>query len=198
MAHNFPLNMSFKVLTFVPQIYIKDATGQSVYYVRQKLLKLKEAITVFRSDSRSEALFKIGADRIIDFSARYNFSDTAGNSMGAVKRKGGRSLWRANYLLFDAGSDAEDMEINEESVMTRFLDACAQSIPFVGLFAGYFFNPTYLVTRTDGTPLMRLSKQPSFFESAFTIEKLGDLDERSETRVLLSLMMMILLERSRG
>jgi hypothetical protein len=198
MAQNYPLKMSFKVLALAPQIYISDAGGNALFYVRQKLLKLKEEINVFRDDSQSETLYKIAADRIIDFSARYNFSDPGGNPLGSVKRKGGRSLWRANYHLFSAGSEMEDMEITEESVMVRFLDACLQSVPIVGMFAGYFFNPTYLVTRKDGTPVMRLSKQPAFFESAFVIDKLADLDDATENRILLSLMMMILLERARG
>ena len=169
MSHNYPLNMSFKVLTLVPQIYITDASDQPLYYVRQKILKLKEAITVFRDDTQSEPLFKINADRIIDFSARYNFEDTSGNALGAIKRKGARSLWRANYLLFGPGAESEDIEINEESVMVRFLDACVQAIPFVGLFAGYFFFFFYIVIHTDGTPLMRLAKQPAFFESRVRI-----------------------------
>jgi hypothetical protein len=43
----YPLDLSFKVLTLVPQIYIKDAIDMSILYVRQKLLKLKEEVTVY-------------------------------------------------------------------------------------------------------------------------------------------------------
>jgi len=53
-------------------------------------------------------------------------------------------------------------------------------------------------TRTSSRFAMRLEKQPSFFESKFTIRKQVELDEGEETRVLLSVLMMILLERACG
>jgi hypothetical protein len=71
-------------------------------------------------------------------------------------------------------------------------------IPVLGPFAGYFFNPSYIVTRTDGTPVMRLQKLPAFFEGKFRIEKTGEMNPAEETRALLSLLMMLLLERARG
>ena len=68
---NYPLTMSFKILAVAPQIFIKDATGQEVMYVKQKLFKLKEAIQVFSDQSQSQLLYTINADRVLDFSARH-------------------------------------------------------------------------------------------------------------------------------
>jgi hypothetical protein len=45
---------------------------------------------------------------------------------------------------------------------------------------------------------MRLEKIPSFLSRKFTLKKVDHLDDREEKQVLLSLMMMLLLERSRG
>jgi hypothetical protein len=46
---------------------------------------------------------------------------------------------------------------------------------------------------------MRLSKQPAFLESNFKVDKEDPtLSEKEEQQILLSLMMMTLLERSRG
>lgn len=194
----YPLTMSFKVVTLVPQIYITDAAGNGLFYVRQKLLKLKEAITVFTDDTQQEPLFKIGADRIIDFSARYNFTDPAGNPLGSIKRKGMRSLWRAHYEIFEGSEELPALVIREENPWIRVADSCIEQIPLAGLFAGYFLNPTYLVSRPDGSGVMRLSKQPAFFEGRFLIEKLVEMGEMEEKRVILGLMMMTLLERSRG
>ena len=49
-----------------------------------------------------------------------------------------------------------------------------------------------------GIPAMRLEKRPAFLESKFTITKQVDLTPYEETQVLLSLLMMLLLERRRG
>lgn len=198
MAHQYPLEMSFKIAALAPQIRITDSSGMLKYYVKQKLFKLKEAISVTADEEQTQLLYTISADRIIDWSASYNFADAMGSGLGAVRRKGTRSLWRAFYEIMPPGGDMPEFTITEESVMVRFLDGCMEGIPIVSMFAGYFFNPTYIVAAPDGTPVMRLSKQPAFFEGKFRIDLLAQIDEQTEMRILLSLMMMTLLERARG
>ena len=70
--------------------------------------------------------------------------------------------------------------------------------PIIGMFSGYFLHPSYLATRTNGGPVMRMTKQPAFWEGRFKIEKLGELGAREELNLFLSFMMLVLLERRRG
>ena len=70
----FPLSLSFKILALAPQVYVRDASGVVQMYVRQKLMKLKEAVTVFADESQTTPLYTINADRVIDWSARYNIA----------------------------------------------------------------------------------------------------------------------------
>jgi uncharacterized protein YxjI len=196
MTFNYPLELSFKVLALAPQLAVTDVTGQLLFYVKQKLFKLKEEVTVFADREQTRPLFRINADRILDFSARYFFSDLNGIRLGSVKREGVRSLWRAHYEV--QVGEAVAATIREEQPWVKMADGCLAEIPIVGLFAGYFFNPTYLVARPDGTLLMRLKKEPAFWESRFTISKEVPLAEGEELQLLLSLLMMVLLERSRG
>lgn len=49
----------------------------------------------------------------------------------------------------------------------------------------YFFNPTYLVTRPDGTAIARLSKEKSFFGRSFSVDKLAEFETGEENRLLL-------------
>lgn len=60
------------------------------------------------------------------------------------------------------------------------------------------WSARYAATRTDGTPAMRLTKQPAFWEGRFQIDKLGELNPREELNLFLSFLMLVLLERSRG
>ncbi|WP_371259614.1 hypothetical protein [Calothrix sp. 336/3] len=60
------------------------------------------------------------------------------------------------------------------------------------------FNPVYLVCREDGTVVMRLEKIPSFLSRKFTIKPIDKVDGREEQQIILSLMMMLLLEKNRG
>jgi hypothetical protein len=66
------------------------------------------------------------------------------------------------------------------------------------MFTGYLFHPAYVVTRSNGQDVMRLEKQPAFFEGRFVIEKHTHLNEHEEVCALLGCMMVVLLERSRG
>ena len=194
---NYPLEMSFKLLAIASQIYIRDANGQLLGYVKQKLFKLKEDINIFADESQTNHLYNIKADRVLDFSAKYNFTDAGGNQLGSIKRQGMRSIWRANYDIFDQASNAV-MKINEENGWVKLIDSLVGEIPVVGMFTGYFFNPSYLVSRIDGTPIARLQKQPAFFEGKFQLSALTQLSDDDEVRVLLSALSMTLLERSRG
>ncbi|HQU85221.1 MAG TPA: hypothetical protein PKY59_18925 [Pyrinomonadaceae bacterium] len=194
---NYPLNLSFKLLALASQIYIRDANGILLGYVKQKLLKLKEDINVFADEAQTQHLYNIKADRVIDFSANYNFTDSQGNHLGSIKRQGMRSLWKANYQITDQSGNLA-LNINEENGWVKVVDAFAGEVPILGMFTGYIFNPAYIVSRPDGSPVARLAKQPAFFEGKFQLEKQAQLSNDDETRLLLGVLTMTLLERARG
>jgi hypothetical protein len=192
----YPLHLSFKILSFASQISVTDATGQLVFYVKQKLFKLKEEITVFADEAQTQPLYKMNADRILDISARYNITDMEGNPIGAVKREGMRSLWKAHYDILEF--DTPIMTIHEEKGWVKVVDALVGEVPILGMFTGYMFHPAYLVSRTDGTVVMRLEKKPAFLEGIFEIQSKMPLEPREEKLVLLSVLMTVILERGRG
>lgn len=194
---NYPIDFSFKLLAIASQIYIRDANGSLLAYVKQKLFKLREDINVFADENQTQHLFNIKADRVLDFSAKYNFTDARGNFLGSIKRRGMRSIFKASYEIYD-GRDVQVMKINEENGWIKVIDSVIGELPVVGMFTGYFFNPSYVVTRTDDSPVARLAKQPAFFEGKFRMSKLGEIGPEEESRVLLSLLTMTLLERIRG
>ena len=193
----YPLTFSFKITTLANDFIATDASGQVVAYVRQKMLKLREHIEVFSDEGRSRVNFHIRADRWIDFSAAYAFTDDRGTAIGKIARKGWKSLWKAEYELIDQ-HDQLQYHIHEENGWVKVLDRLVGEIPVLGYFTGYILNPTYLVTNTRDQEIARLIKQPSFFGKEFKVEKLGTIDDDDADRIMLGLMMMILLERRRG
>ena len=193
---NYPLQVSFKILAIAQQLSVVEPNGNLVFYVKQKAFKLKEAVTVFADQEQTQPLYTINASKILDFSASYQFADRAGAPLGSVRRRGMKSLWKAHYDIYDGESPV--MTINEESAWTKVFDSLLGEVPLLGMFSGYFFHPAYLVKRPDETIVMRMQKQPAFFEGKFIIEKRAEMNEREELRAVLSLIMMILLERRRG
>jgi hypothetical protein len=194
---NFPIDLTFKLLALASQIYIRDKDGNLMGYVKQKLLKLKEDINVFADESQGQVRFNIKADRVIDFSARYNFTDGGGNRIGSIKRRGMRSIWKANYEISDA-RDNHIMTISEESAWIKIVDSLVGEVPILGMFTGYLFNPAYILSKNGGAPIARLQKQPAFFEGKFQITPQGQMTAEEETLVLLAFLMTTLLERGRG
>ncbi len=193
---DYPMTLSFKILAIARQLSLRDASGRLICYVRQKAFKLKEAVTVFADEAQTTPLYTIAADRVLDFSAQYHFTDAHGRRLGSVKRQGMRSLWKARYDVQAAAG--QPMTIQEANPWTKVLDSVVGELPLVGMLTGYLFHPAYVLSGAGGAPLLRLEKQPAFLEGRFKIEKLGHLDADQEAVALLSLIMVILLERRRG
>lgn len=193
----FPLNFTFKITTISNDFRVNDATGAEVAFVRQKLFKLKEEVQVFNDESRSQLNFTVKANKWLDFSAAYVFYDNQERELGRIVRRGWKSLWKSSYDIYDE-NQKQDFSVNEENPLIKVFDGLFGDIPILGMFTGYFFNPTYLVTRPDGTAIARLSKEKSFFGRRFSVDKLAEFETGEENRLLLGLMMMILLERQRG
>jgi hypothetical protein len=194
----YPLTLSFKILALASQATVTDASGRTVLYTRQKLLKFKEHVEIWTDKSQATRLADIKANKVIDWSARYFFTEAGGAPIGSVGRRGWRSLWKAHYEVFNPGDNSTDFSIQEENGWIKVLDSLLGEIPILGIFSGYFLHPSYLASRSDGTPVMRLTKQPAFWEGRFRIEKLADLSPREDLNLFLSFLMMILLERRRG
>lgn len=195
---NYPLDFKFKITTLSSDFNITDRNGNYVAYVRQKMFKLKEDVIVFSDESKSQELFNIKANQWIDFNASYAMTDLiSGKVFGRLARKGMRSFWKSQYNIFDENYEAK-YQINEDNGWVKVLDGMVGEIPIVGMFTGYFLNPSYTVKDSAGKEYFRLKKMPSLIGRRFQLDRLIDIDDEDESLVVLSFLMMVLLERSRG
>ena len=193
----YPLFLKFKITTLASDFTITDRNENSLAYVRQKMFKLKEDVVVFNNESKSQENFRIRANQWIDFNASYAITDSFGKNLGKIARKGMRSIWKATYNIFDQ-NDTQKYKVQEENAWVKVLDGMVGEIPIIGMFTGYFLNPSYIVHDNNGKEIYRLKKMPSFFGRKFQLEQINDIPDHEETLVVLSLMMMVLLERAKG
>jgi len=192
----FPLTLRFKRIALAPQLYVRDADDQLQLYVKQKLMKLKEAVNVFGDEAQTRLLYTIAADRMLETRARYVVRDAAGVEVGALQATGLRSLWKLHYEVQRGGATLFD--IREDNPWVKVVDGLFSDIPVIGLFSGYLFNPKYNVTRADGTLALRLVKIPSLGGRRFQVERVAELAPDEEGAAVFAILMMVLLQGERG
>ena len=195
---NYPLDFKFKITTLSSDFNITDRHGNYVAYVREKMFKLKEDVIVFNDESKSQEFFRIKADRWLDFNASYSMTDLSTHkNFGRLARKGMRSIWKSQYDIID-GNEKIKFQINEDNAWIKIWDSFVGEIPIIGMFTGYFLNPSYTVKDASGKEYFKLKKMPSLIGRRFQLDRLIDIDDEDESLVILSFLMMVLLERERG
>jgi len=194
---NYPLLLRFKKLAIARQLSVEDATGALLLYVKQKAFKLRETVTIYADREQTAPVYHIKADRILDFNAEYRITSVSGTELGSVQQRGMRSFWRATFEISRGGTIL--YHVREDNPWVRVLDGVLSEIPVVGLLAGYVLSPRYIVSRSDGAPVLRVIKKSAFLEGKFTIERAeATLPEMDEQLVIMATLMMVLLEKNRG
>ncbi len=194
---NYPLDFKFKITTLSSDFNITDVNGNYVCYVRQKLFKLKENVVIFSDESRTKELYSIKANQWIDFNASYSLFQRDGSIVGTLARKGMRSILKSTYDVLDNQKNIL-FQITERNAWVKFWDGLVGEIPIIGMFTGYFLNPTYDVRDSRGNLIFELKKMPSLVGRRFQLHRKVDIPDEQETLIVLSLLMMVLLERERG
>jgi uncharacterized protein YxjI len=90
------------------KFHIYDSNGQVIMYSHMKAFKLKEDIRIYTGEDMMEEILTIHARNVIDISATYDvFDSNTGEKVGALKRKGLKSLMKDEWIIMDQ----HDMEI---------------------------------------------------------------------------------------
>ena len=195
--YNYPLDFKFKIATFSNDFVATDAQGQTLLYAREKIFTWRDVVKVYSDTTKNNLRYTLRSNRLIDFQQTFTISDAQGVELGKVRRKSIKSLWRSTFELRNIQGE-HDFTIREKSVWTKFLDSLFGEIPIIGGLSGYVFNPAYIVQDNQGVPYFEIKKMPSFFGRRFQVHKLIPQEVAQEERLLLSMVMLVLLERSNG
>lgn len=194
---SYPLTLRFKILAIARQLSVRDSNQRLLMYVKQKAFKLKEAITLYEDEEQTRPLYRIAADRVIDFSATYDITDAAGAYVGAIRQKGMKSLWRSTYEI--VRGDELVFTVREENPWAKVGNSLFEGIPFIGALSGYVFHPSFLISTHGGGAALRARKEAAFLESVFSVQRLeARLTPEDERLLLIGMVTTVLLERRRG
>jgi uncharacterized protein YxjI len=87
-----------------------DPMGNLVMFSEQKMFRLREDIRVYGDEAKVQEVLSIQARQIVDFSAAYDVVDTAMNrKVGALRRKGWRSMLRDEWEVLDENDDVKGL-----------------------------------------------------------------------------------------
>lgn len=105
--------------------HVFDPSGDVVLFANMKAFKLKEDIRLYTGEDMTEEVLRIHARKIIDFSSAYDVIDArSGEKVGALKRRGWKSMLRDEWVIMDV-EDRDIGTIREDSaimaLVRRFL-----------------------------------------------------------------------------
>lgn len=160
-----------KVLqVFGATFHVFDPTGQLALYAKLKAFKLKEDIRLYTDETMQTEVMVIQARQIIDWAAAYDVWDaTTHEKVGALKRKGWKSMLRDEWVIMDV-YDREIGVIQEESL-------------FAALIRRFIFNliPQAFIATVNGQRAATFKQNFNPFVSKLTVDftdNQGQLDPR--------------------
>jgi len=144
----------FKI--FGAAFHIYDKNGNLAFYSKQKAFKLKEDIRVYGDTDMTSELLLIKARGVIDLGMTYDVVDsTTGTAVGALKRKGLKSIIRDEWLILDT-NDNEIGMIQEESGALALLRRIIKLVSFISpqVFNGYVGEAPVLQFTANRNPFV--------------------------------------------
>ena len=165
----YPITYNFKRIALANKVTARDNSGAVILFAHQKMLKLREKIIIFADTEKTHQLGELNADKVLDFSVTQTFSNTSGRDQVKIRRAGRKSIWRAHYEILSPAGETQFV-IREQKAWVKVADTIFSELPILGFFAGYFFNPKYNIFDKDEKVIGEIAKQPSFFESNYTLQ----------------------------
>lgn len=112
---------------------IYDASGNLLFYCERAMFKLKEDIRIYGDEAKQNEMLAIRARSVLDFGATYDVTDSkTGQTIGALRRKGMKSIVRDEWLVLGAG-DQEVGRLQEDNavvaMMRRVVDLVSLIVP---------------------------------------------------------------------
>lgn len=110
--------------------HVYDASGSLAFYSEQKAFRLREDMRLYADAERGQELLRIKTPQVLDFGATYYVEDaTTGERVGAIRRRGLRSLVRDRWTIL--APDGQEIGRLEESslagaLLTRFIGLVPQ------------------------------------------------------------------------
>ncbi|TIC81070.1 hypothetical protein E8D37_12655 [Nocardioides sp. GY 10127] len=119
--------------------------GRSMGIAQQKRLALREHVTFYSDQARTQPVFSFTARQRLDLGAGYDVQDASGRPLGYFKKDFGASLLRTTYQLEGAGVRGTGTERSQALALLRRVLPLPLPIHFD-------------FTSAEGTPLLHVDR----------------------------------------
>lgn len=107
-----------QVFALTGKLRFYNPQEQLVLFSEQKMFKLREDIRLYTDEQKTQEVLAIKARQVLDFSAAYDVVDNAaGQKVGALRRKGLKSILRDEWEVLDVNDQVVGMLFEDN--MTR-------------------------------------------------------------------------------
>ena len=127
--------------------YDNDTLGAQVAYAEQSRFAFRESVTVWTNDSRSDVLFTIKAEKLLDIHGKFLVKDAQGTLIGYCRKAFGSSLLRSTWEICDA-NDTLLFIAKEKNPYIAIGRRVAQFVPYLADIAPFF--PFNFIFEKDG------------------------------------------------
>jgi uncharacterized protein YxjI len=162
-----------------------ESPGQAFCFVSQKRFKFKEDIRFYVDESKSTEVMRLKARERFDPAARYDVTDSDGDTIGQIQKVFGKSLLRSTFALYDA-TGSQVAIAREKSLLVALLRRIVHFIPFTDNIANWLPIPYHFVFRRDETELGHHRRHFGKLNDAYTIDMSGDPDRTVDRRLVLA------------
>jgi uncharacterized protein YxjI len=127
-----------KITAFTNKYTVYDVTaegkkGNLVAFAQQKRIALREKVTFYGDEAKTQVVFTFRAEKVMDVHGRYFIEDASGKLIGSFKKDFAKSLLNSTWLMLGA-DDQPKITIAESNLALALLRRFSGLIPIIGEF----------------------------------------------------------------
>lgn len=105
--------------------------GPLVAFAQQKRLTFKEQVTFYSDTDKTQPIFTLRAEKVLDVHGKFIVEDTQGNVIGAFKKEFKASLIKSTWSILDT-ADQPKLTIAENNTALAIFRRYAGYLPIIG------------------------------------------------------------------
>lgn len=184
------LTVEQKITAFVNKyaVYATDREGnkgQLVAFAQQKRLTFKEQVIFYGDEAKTQPIFTLRAEKVLDVHGKFVIEDMQGNRIGAFKKEFKASLIKSTWNILDT-TDQPKTTVTENSLTLALFRRFAGFLPIIGDMIeviSWFLRYHFSFIDTNGQEIGKYKKM-TLFRDHYMLSVTDEAYSQEDWRVL--------------